>query len=314
MKKILFILMVFVSGVSFSQTTLTEAEVKTKWGTGQMPKGLNMTNTWYTVFNKIPNYVWNNGQLVPVDLNGQSLSNVSTFTVTGQSTYGDVLYFGTNKDKGKLTWSSGGGGFTNLNGGSLWKDLVLGTNNGTTLLLKLHDSSSSVTISDVGFATPNISSVLDLQSTTKGFLPPIMTTVQRDAIGTPANGLMIYNSTTGAYNGYQGGAWSGIKPSISVQTAATLTITPTTADDFVTENSLSGAVVIANPTGTYVEGQTCLIRIKDNGTARAITFGSNYVAYGASLPTTTTISKWLMIGLVYNAIDSKWSTWSSVEQ
>lgn len=39
------------------------------------------------------------------------------------------------------------------------------------------------------------SAQLDVQSTTKGFLPPRMTTTQRNAIVSPANGLTIYNTT-----------------------------------------------------------------------------------------------------------------------
>ena len=56
-------------------------------------------------------------------------------------------------------------------------------------------------------ASLDSSSLLSMSSTSKGFLPPRMTTVQRDAIGTPATGLMIYNTTTNQYNSYDGGAW-----------------------------------------------------------------------------------------------------------
>lgn len=42
---------------------------------------------------------------------------------------------------------------------------------------------------------PNISSILDVESTTKGFLLPRMTTVQKTAIATPAAGLMVYDTT-----------------------------------------------------------------------------------------------------------------------
>jgi hypothetical protein len=50
----------------------------------------------------------------------------------------------------------------------------------------------------VGIATtsPVASALLDVSSTTKGFLPPRMTTTQRDAISSPAAGLVIYNTTT----------------------------------------------------------------------------------------------------------------------
>jgi hypothetical protein len=51
------------------------------------------------------------------------------------------------------------------------------------------------------------SSVLDIVSTTKGALLPRMTTAQRDAIVSPDAGLMIYNTTTNAYNYYDGTTW-----------------------------------------------------------------------------------------------------------
>lgn len=55
--------------------------------------------------------------------------------------------------------------------------------------------------------TPNASALLDVSSTTKGFLPPRMTTTQRGAITTPPAGLMIYNTTTNKLNFYNGTAW-----------------------------------------------------------------------------------------------------------
>ena len=48
----------------------------------------------------------------------------------------------------------------------------------------------------IGTATPAASAKLDVTSTSQGFLPPRMTTVQRDAISSPAEGLVIYNTTT----------------------------------------------------------------------------------------------------------------------
>jgi hypothetical protein len=41
----------------------------------------------------------------------------------------------------------------------------------------------------------NASCILELVSTTKGFLPPRMTTVQKNAIASPATGLVIYDTT-----------------------------------------------------------------------------------------------------------------------
>jgi hypothetical protein len=52
--------------------------------------------------------------------------------------------------------------------------------------------------------------VLDLVSTTKGLLPPRMTTVQRDAITSPTTGLTVYNTNTNKMNVYNGSAWAEV--------------------------------------------------------------------------------------------------------
>ncbi|SHJ70899.1 protein of unknown function [Reichenbachiella agariperforans] len=55
--------------------------------------------------------------------------------------------------------------------------------------------------------TPDASAVLEVSSTTGGFLLPRMTTTERDEIASPADGLMIYNTTTSKFQGRAGGAW-----------------------------------------------------------------------------------------------------------
>jgi hypothetical protein len=59
-------------------------------------------------------------------------------------------------------------------------------------------------------AAPNAAAVLNVASTSKGFLPPRMTTAQRDAISTPPTGLMIYNTSTNVLNFYNGSAWGAV--------------------------------------------------------------------------------------------------------
>jgi uncharacterized protein (TIGR02145 family) len=62
----------------------------------------------------------------------------------------------------------------------------------------------------IGTATPHASAALDITSTTQGFLPPRMTGAQRNAISTPAAGIMVYCTDCGA-NGepqyYNGTSW-----------------------------------------------------------------------------------------------------------
>jgi len=62
----------------------------------------------------------------------------------------------------------------------------------------------------IGTTTPSVKSVLDLTSTTKGFLPPRMTTVERDAITSVPAGLTVYNTTTNKLNFYNGSAWEAV--------------------------------------------------------------------------------------------------------
>lgn len=57
---------------------------------------------------------------------------------------------------------------------------------------------------------PDMSAILDLNTTYRGFLPPRLTTTQRNAISSPATGLMIYNTTTNTYQGKKPSAWEDI--------------------------------------------------------------------------------------------------------
>jgi len=54
---------------------------------------------------------------------------------------------------------------------------------------------SGLAISNILFGTPNASAIVDVASTTKGFLPPRMTTTQKTAIGSPTAGLIVYDTT-----------------------------------------------------------------------------------------------------------------------
>jgi hypothetical protein len=74
---------------------------------------------------------------------------------------------------------------------------------------------TATTFAQVGVnnETPDVSAALDITSTTKGLLIPRMTETQRDAISSPAAGLMIYQTdgTVGFYY-YKGSSWAEIGP------------------------------------------------------------------------------------------------------
>lgn len=77
--------------------------------------------------------------------------------------------------------------------------------------------SSPYKITDRTGSTPNAvavnNSVLDLESTTRGFLPPRMTTTQRDAVtwnNTTDKGMVIYNTTTNKLQCWNGTTWNDL--------------------------------------------------------------------------------------------------------
>lgn len=88
--------------------------------------------------------------------------------------------------------------------------------------------------------------------------------------------------------------------------SSSATVTPVSTNDEVIITAQAVNLTLANPTGTFSEGQTLIIRIKDNGTLRTITFGSNYRAIGVLLPAATAVSKTLYVAIIYNNTDSKW--------
>lgn len=90
-------------------------------------------------------------------------------------------------------------------------------------------------------------------------------------------------------------------------TTSTATLTPEVATyDMFVLTAQAAALTIANQsTSTPVDGEDMTFRIKDNATARAITYGTNYRSLVATMPTTTVLSKWLYIAFKWNATDSK---------
>jgi hypothetical protein len=71
----------------------------------------------------------------------------------------------------------------------------------------------------IGTSTPHPSAILELSSTTKGLLIPRLTEAERQALPDPATGLLIFNTTTGELNFYNGSSWRRI-PSNAVSAAS----------------------------------------------------------------------------------------------
>lgn len=59
-------------------------------------------------------------------------------------------------------------------------------------------------------------------------------------------------------------------------------------------------------TGSPTDGQKLMIRFKDAGAAKALTWDAVFVAIGVTAPTTTVAGKWHYVGCEYNAAATKW--------
>ena len=129
------------------------------------------------------------------------------------------------------------------------------------------------------------------------------------ANGRTALGLGTLATQSGTFSGTSSGTNTGDQTFLNarVQTVtSSATVTPVSTNDLVIITAQATGLTLANPTGTFTEGQALMIRIKDNATARTIAFDTNYRAIGVTLPTTTVISKTLYLGIIYNSTDSKW--------
>lgn len=133
--------------------------------------------------------------------------------------------------------------------------------------------------------TLNGSAVLELQSITKGFLPPRMTTAQRDAIYKPAKGLTIYNMTRDAVEVNAGNLdtpfWVSAtvaNPGISARLIADYTIV--NADNTVLFDATLKALTATLPDATLLTGKIYYVR-KDDITKNILTIAPQVMVKGA---------------------------------
>jgi hypothetical protein len=168
-----------------------------------------------------------------LDVNGTArVSGNATFGTLGTGTgmfwdnTNNRLGIGTNAPYsrftiyGALSTSTSQISIVNSEGGhSIIRSGIAGVNNtGISLITASLDGSSQVTRMVIN-ASGNVlintttdvaSSKLTIESTTQGFLPPRMTTTQKNAIATPAAGLVVYDSTLGKLCVRGAAAWETI--------------------------------------------------------------------------------------------------------
>jgi len=138
-------------------------------------------------------------------------------------------------------------------------------------------------------------------------------TLTTPVLGTPVSG----DFSTGTFTWGSISA-NGVLRSTSATIASAATITPTagTTNQY-TVTALATGATIAAPSGTPIDGQRLIIRIKDNGTARSLTWTTTsgaYRAVGVTLPVTTVLGKVLYVGCIYNSQDNFWDVIATAQQ
>jgi hypothetical protein len=147
---------------------------------------------------------------------------ITSATTSGELTYapfrwatGAGAYFMCTNTSGALSSAAIqlGAGST-LRWGTAWLTVANFTNASANAHVSFVNATGKigVAVRDDGASFNNsvnidASAIMDLTSTTRGFLPPRMTTVEMNTIATPATGLMIYDITTNQWMGYDGTSW-----------------------------------------------------------------------------------------------------------
>jgi hypothetical protein len=126
---------------------------------------------------------------------GSNVKPLRIFTNNPFSSTGQVL------SSGNILIQTGSG----INGGSNG-NIQFQIGNSTNTVATFTTSNSLI----IGTTTDVASSILTVESTTKGFLPPRMTTTEKNAIASPATGLVVYDNTLNKLSVFTGATWETV--------------------------------------------------------------------------------------------------------
>ena len=176
------------------------------------------------------------------------------------------------------------------------QDITIQTGNATTGSITIVDGANgNISLTPNGTGAVAVSTTLELGHATD-------TTLSRVSAGVIAvEGVRVQTTT-----------------SLVVSAASYTTDTGTSLNmdnlDMFIITAQAGALLFNAPGGTLAQGRNLIIRIKDNGTARALTWNAVFRAMGTALPSTTVLSKTLYLGFKYNSTDTKWDLLASAQE
>jgi hypothetical protein len=123
----------------------------------------------------------------------------------------------------------------------------------------------------IGVTSPNANAILDVTSTTKAFMPPRMTTAQKNAIASPTAGMVVYDTDMKGISFYNGTAWTTTNnKNVATKTA---NYTALQSDDVILGDATSGAITITLPTAVGNTGEVFHIK-KIDSSVNAVTIAT----------------------------------------
>ena len=143
---------------------------------------------------------------------------------------------------------------------------------------------------------------------TKGYVDTAVTTGTTGMVTLTGTQSLSNKTLTSPTISSGTGSFSGrITPRIGTTASSATPSIDTDSFDQYNITALAAAITGVTVTGTPTDGQKLLVRIKDNGTARAITWGASFVSSGAAtLLTTTAAGKTHLSGFIYDGVATKW--------
>ena len=143
--------------------------------------------------------------------------------------------------------------------------------------------SQSLSINTDG-STAHASAMLDVKSTAKGMLIPRMTTIQKNAIGTPATGLQVYDTDLNLLYYYNGSAWASVATGSNYWTATGGNIYNNTGTNVGVGTTTPGDKLEVNGNIRLTNTGTLLAAPSTTGSAYSVTVkaGDPYVPVGGS--------------------------------
>jgi len=136
-------------------------------------------------------------------------------------------------------------------------------------------------------ATADTKAIVDMRSTTKGLLPPRMTTAQRGAIASPTEGLQVFDTDLNSMMSYTGSAWEELASLAGTETFTNKTHTDPIVSDAVrlSEQGSTPSTPASTFKKLYAKNDGKLYTLNSSGTETEVGAGSgeggiNYITNG----------------------------------